>query len=293
MCYNKLSQTLFFVYFVFTFSISAQTNYKPFENSKFIYVNGVKYHYRLWETQTEKKGNVLFIHGFSGSSFSWRNNIDTIVSLGFNVVTVDVPPFGYSDHSTEIDYSSSEQCKRIWKLIEVLEKGEWYLAGHSMGASIVGAMAAMHPEKTAGLIFVDGPYFGTRITTWQEKFLDFFISSEIFRSLANDIGKVAFYNFDKFHDLLESAYSCPPDSIAVKGYLNPFLKNKEIAGAILKMSSATEKENIGIPIGIPTLIIWGKKDKWIDISVGNKMKELYTNALYKVIDGAGHCSMET
>jgi pimeloyl-ACP methyl ester carboxylesterase len=293
LCYNKLSQILFFVFFVFTLSISAQTNYKPFANSKFIYVDGVKYHYREWNPENKSLGNFLLIHGFSGSTFCWRKNIDSLVSLGYKVVALDVPPFGFSDHSINIDYSTSKQCERIWQLIEKLGSGKWNLIGHSMGASVVGAMAAINPEKTAKLIFVDGPYFGIRSTTWKERLSGYIISTEIFRSLANDIGKIAFYKFDKFHNLLESAYSCPPDSEAVIGYLEPFLKNKEIAGAIIKMATANEKETIGLPKNIPTLIIWGKKDKWIDISVGKKMTELYPQAFFKIINEAGHCSMET
>ncbi len=43
-----------------------------FPNSKIDKIQDVLVHYRVFEPTIPKKGNILMIHGFSGSTFSWR-----------------------------------------------------------------------------------------------------------------------------------------------------------------------------------------------------------------------------
>jgi hypothetical protein len=72
----------------------------PFNNSHFITVDELKLHYRLWNVEEENiRGNVLMVHGFGGSTFSWEQVADSLQQLGYRAVAVDVPPFGYSDRA--------------------------------------------------------------------------------------------------------------------------------------------------------------------------------------------------
>lgn len=269
------------------------SNYKPFPESHFTTIKGVSIHYREWKPAADNsKGNILFIHGFSGSTFSWRKNIDTLVAQDYHVVAVDVPPFGYSSKQKNVNHSMSANANLLWKLADSLSNKVWILTGHSMGAGIAGAMAAMSPEKTDKLILVDGTFNGT-VQSEGSGFTSLLISSGPVKQLASVIASNYYYTFPKFKKLLASAYSQEPDSLAVAGYLEPFTIKRTTA-AILELSRSYEIQSLSLSsIKAPVLLIWGSKDKWIPIDAAQSFIKKMPAVQYSVIEGAGHCPMET
>lgn len=265
---------------------------KPYEQSRYAKINDIYIHYREWKSNVDSvRGNVLLIHGFSGSTFSWRNNVDTLVHSGYNVVAVDVPPFGYSSRE-EISHSISFNSMLIWKLLDSLNDEKWIVVGHSMGAAVAGGMAAMRPKRTQKVVFVDGVFYGTKLDQ-QPSLFGRMLSSGPVKRLVEFISWRWVYNYSKFNDLLYSAYSKQPDSLAVQGYLEPF-KIKGSASAILDLTKSIEVQNLEVDsIKSPVLVIWGDKDSWIPIEAGMKFHEKYPKTEMKVIKGAGHCSMES
>ena len=85
----------------------------------------------------------------------------------------------------------------LWKLADSLNSGKWIIAGHSMGASIAGAIAAMYPDKIKYLILVDGTFGGTEKSD-KIGFTNWLISSVPIKRLAEVIGRHYFYNHKKF-----------------------------------------------------------------------------------------------
>ena len=78
-------------YFFSTETKELKPNEKPFSNSNFIIINKTLIHYRVWVPAGKVMHKVFLIHGFSGSTFSYRNNIDTLVDLGALVIAMDLP----------------------------------------------------------------------------------------------------------------------------------------------------------------------------------------------------------
>lgn len=268
----------------------------PFPDSHFILIEDAEMHYRLQEPfSSQLKGNVLFIHGFGGSTFCWRNNTDTLRRQGYRVVLVDLPAFGYSDKAANVDFSTGAQAERLWHLCDSLYPNEkWNLIGHSMGGSIAGAMGAIHPEKTKSIVFTDGVFFS--ISTKHSA------GENIARSVSNSgyvqrcaeiAGHYGYYNYKSFQKLLRSAYAAEPDSEAVNGYMKPFFE-KRSASAIFDMAASKEKFPVSDKkLTMPMLVIWGEKDSWIPLKAGKQFSERHQLYDFKIIPGAGHCTMET
>jgi pimeloyl-ACP methyl ester carboxylesterase len=276
----------------FFFSVTQQSlaaDFKPFPESKFALIDDVRYHFREWNS-SGSKGNILFVHGFSGSTFSWRRNIDTLIDADYRVLAIDLPPFGYSDRNTEINFSATANGLRIWKLLDSLDTRKWTVVGHSMGAGVVTAMAAMRPARTQSLILVDGVYFGEQ---GGSKLISFVANRSVTKRWAEVIGKHFFYNQKKFTDLLTSAYSAPADSLAAAGYLQPFLI-KGTASGILSMVNSKEIVNLNLDkLTMPIQIIWGTNDTWVSSQSGQSFMKRFPDSEFIFIDGAGHCPMET
>jgi len=274
----------------------------PFENSQYTQVDGVRLHYRYWEPGSDPKGNVALIHGFSGSTFSWRETIPDLVGDGWGVLAVDLPAFGYSDRSPGIDHSAGARSAYVWGVIDHLAETEgvaadgWVVFGHSMGGGVIDAMALTEPDRTAGVVFVDG---GGRTRNREPS-----LSGRV-RSAAMGFGplrrwvevyaKYRAFNEDNIRELLTSAMGQEPSDEAVQGYLAA-LNVPRTASAIMdqwRSRGGAVQDFDPSEITAPTLIVWGENDSWVPIERGKWLDENIEDSEMIVIDGAGHNPMET
>ncbi|HAI75309.1 MAG TPA: hypothetical protein DCM08_03605 [Microscillaceae bacterium] len=274
---------------------------QPFANSQFVQIDGFKLHYRLSKPTSSPQGKVLLVHGFSGSTFSWRYTMDSLAAAGYWVVAVDLPAFGYSDRNPSFNHANTSRATLLWHLLEKIAPSSdsltWALAGHSMGAGVVMAMAALHPEKTHRLILVDGAggnrsARGVSVRQWLMQTL---LSYPPVVRWVEVIAEYRFYHLAYFTDLLTSAYSKRPTPSDAQGYLNPFLL-QGTTRAVLRMMQGNNPEVAQIDmrqIKTPISLIWGEDDRWVNIQAGKRMKELYPEANFWTIPSAGHCPMET
>lgn len=133
----------------FAFSAYAENEDKPFSNSHFFKTGDYTLHYRVYDSKDEKN-RMLLIHGFCLSTASFDGLAAEYQKAGYDVVTVDVPNFGYSSRETsDTDYLSREEV--IYALMSHLG-GTWIVGGHSMGGGIAINLACEHPETVTGLV---------------------------------------------------------------------------------------------------------------------------------------------
>jgi 2-hydroxy-6-oxonona-2,4-dienedioate hydrolase len=267
-------------------------SFKPFVESKYLKIEGVKFHYRVIQPQDSLKGNILLIHGFSGSTFSWRKNIASLSQQGYRVLLVDLPAFGYSDRQPNLNHANSNRAKWLWQIIQnlALQKDKWTIAGHSMGAGVALAMGFQKPENIQKIILVDGAAFGGRRGGWLQTLLAF---PPIVRWVAV-VAEYRYYNPAYFQELLSTAYSQPANEEAAAGYLAPF-KIQGSSEAILGMFRHSQ-EPIKMTyekLQAKTYLVWGENDKWVSIEAGKNFVKQYPQAQLFTIAQAGHNPMET
>ncbi len=264
---------------------------KPFENSYFFTHHNTKFHFRLFVPK-HIKHKALLVHGFSASTFSFRNNIDTLTDSNTLVVALDMPAFGYSDKSESANYTDSNKIQAIHSLLNQIDNHSnnisWNLIGHSMGAVVIGKYASIYPLQTKSLIFIDGLPFNQTHSSLQNLAL-----YPPLLKWANVILEKKFLNFQSFQELLSSAYNQPADSQSTMGYMLPF-ETKNSGSAIFRMAAQSGYAivNDSIINQTPKLIIWGAQDKWIPVeSCIDYLKKINSHSL--IINDAGHCPMET
>jgi pimeloyl-ACP methyl ester carboxylesterase len=264
---------------------------KPYNNSFFFNYNHTKFHFRLFVPK-HIKHKALLIHGFSASTFSFRNNIDSLVNNNTLVVAMDMPAFGYSDKSEQANYTDTNKTQAIRFLLNHIDKlsntNKWHLLGHSMGGTFIGQYASRFPEQIHSLIFIDGLPFSQTYSRLQ--------SLALYPPLlkwADVILERRFLNLKSFQELLSSAYSQESNNESVYGYMKPF-ETKNSGSAIFRMAahSGYALTNDSVINTIPKLIIWGKNDQWIQITNATQyLNKPNTQSL--IIEDAGHCPMET
>ncbi len=219
----------------------------PFEDSEFININNTKIHYR---TQTPDNidiaKKVLMVHGLGGSTYSWRNNVETLRSNGYLVVVVDLPGFSYSDISTGINHSQKNRSFLLWSLLKDIDDSlsseitdmDRMLVGNSMGGGTVAAMTMEKPDKTEKLVLVSGALFDNS----PPLISNIFYYPPIKRAI-----DVAFSNYileeKRIETFLSSAYGRKPTTDEIENHLIP-LKITKVPSFIPDLLLTSKNESV-------------------------------------------------
>lgn len=97
-------------------------------------------------------GDIWFIHGFGGSSLSFRKLFSTNLKNYFNLFVPDLPGFGGSPLQPEHTSLESTSSLLLELIRQVSEKGTIYLVAHSIG-SIIGTWVAQKLKHRIGGYF--------------------------------------------------------------------------------------------------------------------------------------------
>ena len=285
---------LFFLVFTALMQAGLSARDLPYPNSHFVVYDGLKIHYRLWEPDADMpRGNVLMVHGFAGSTFTWQEVADSLQQLGYRAVAVDVPPFGYSDRAPRQNQSTTYRAELFNTLLQQeFGSGQWHLAGHSMGGAIVQAMALMYPENYSSVNFVGAALFYSvepgrgAVPAWLR-----------FPGLTAFLGNIAdawVLTDDRVEGLLASAYGQQPEPEQLQAYLD-VLQIPGTARAILNVARFNEEITSleASQLAIPALAIWGDSDSWVPVESRRRMIDSIENLELVVLEGVGHNPTET
>lgn len=81
-------------------------------------VNNINIYYEFYPKSTTDK-TVILLHGFLSSTFTFRHLIP-LLKQDYQVLSVDLPPFGKSDKSSSYVYSYKNLAQTVIKLTEFL-----------------------------------------------------------------------------------------------------------------------------------------------------------------------------
>ena len=133
----------------FAAAASAQTE-KQVLKSKFADFGGVKVHYN---DVGKGKNALVFVHGWTCNADFWRQSVNEFPN--YRVIAVDLPGHGASD-KPKVDYSMEYFAKSVEAVLQDAKIKKAVLVGHSMGTPVVRQFYRLYPEKTLGLVIVDG-----------------------------------------------------------------------------------------------------------------------------------------
>ncbi len=267
---------------------------EPFANSAFSVVDGLRLHHRTWPVFTAaRKGRVLLVHGFSGSTFSWEAVAPRLQAAGFHTMAIDVPPFGYSDRAPEANASVTARARLLLAFLESTAPGSsWHLVGHSMGGGIVQAMALIRPSAVASVTFVAGTVFGELAPGKAGGRSPAALRPG--RALLGALAGAVPITPEQVGALLESAYGRPPTPEQIRGYHTPLALPGTAQAIVSTAGAAVELEALDAgALRVPALALWGGRDTWVSLEQRRPTLDRVPGLRLRVIPDAGHCPMET
>jgi pimeloyl-ACP methyl ester carboxylesterase len=245
------------------------------------HINNIDVYYEKYEKALSDE-YVVLIHGFLSSSFTFRRLIPSLTDH-YNVISIDLPPFGKSGKCDKYKYSYKNLAKTILELLDYLGIQKAYVIGHSMGGQIALHMMTLEPS------FVEKGVLLTSTSYMKRARVPLILSSYL----------PYFHLFVKFHiarkGILSKLQNCVCDHSLIDdemvfGYIQPFLEN-DIFVALNKMIRDREgdlpKQELN-RIQTPCLLIWGKEDRVVPLHVGERLAQDLTNAQLVVLENTGH-----
>jgi pimeloyl-ACP methyl ester carboxylesterase len=273
---------------------------KPFAESKFIYVDKAKLHYCQWQVDSlqynKPKGTILMVHGVSGSTFNWRYIAPNLAECGWNILSIDIPPFGFSGEKQKsgvsFDPLNKDSVSRADLLLkatnQILSQSDFpiIILGHSLGGRIATHMAIKKPEYVKNLILIAPAVYGTSATPKITKYWPF--NNLVIKNSSKFLNNAGIVRF-----VMNNAFGRKVTDEEFVGNIAPFLRAgvPEACGEWTIASLDIVEPNIA-KIKAETLILWSKKDRIVK-NKGEKLESEIENAKYVEVSGKSHCIMET
>lgn len=272
---------------------SVEGEYKPYPNSKFIKVQNNYMHYRVFNPDTIEN-KIVLIHGFSGSTFCFRNNFESLVNSKTLVIALDLPPYGFSCKEEDANFNDTTILNLIYSVLqktdnEIKSKASWIIAGHSLGAMYAAKLVTQHSDFFKKQIFIDGFF-----TDLQKSEFNILLKYPPLLRWSDVALEYYFLNKAKFGELIESAYLRKPTDEEIVGYMKPF-EMQNSASSILHWAhaeSAIEVDKLTL-YSKPTLILWGNPDPWVPFDIKKVDTTVFKKLTFKFIENGGHNPQET
>ena len=214
---------------------------------------------------------VILIHGFPTSSFLWRNIAPAITDAGHTAYAVDLFGHGESDRPYDSDFGIASQSEFLDAAMTALRVARGILVGVDIGGDIALRLAATRPERVEKLVLINTPAFdelpAKDITQLQRNTARFAV-----RTTRGILGAAPLVEAVLKASVANAEKHMPTKLIA--RYLAPFV-GKEGPNHLLTLAnsiSAEDLEDIELrDIHVPTLLLWGEEDPFVDPKIGEKL----------------------
>ena len=249
--------------------------------------------------------SVVLLHGFPESHRTWRAIAPKLAEDHF-VVAPDQRGFGGSDKPGMVEaYKTDRIVEDLIALADSLELGRFTLVGHDWGGAVAWLAALRHPDRIVRLVIVNAPHPLVFQKTVVEDAAQRAASQYIraFRTPLMEKGIEAM-GFDTFFDKTFASHLNPAIISAEErqAYLDDWRK----PGALTAMLNWYRASDIVVPepdedastpmwtrlpfphLKMPTLVIWGMKDKALLPVQLDGLDDLVDDLRIVRIEEAGH-----
>jgi len=255
--------------------------------SDFVDVKGQLVHLRDVGPRDDPEPLVL-IHGTSASLHTWEGWVKALSSQ-HRIISFDLPGFGLTGPSASGDYRGDTYARFVLDLMDQLQVQRFAIAGNSLGGEVAWRTALMAPERVTRLILVDaaGPDFKSdsvpvgflvaRVPVLNRIF-DWVLPRPMVvasvRNVYGDPSRVSDALVDRYYQLALREGN-----------------RRALVQRLQQNQRGQDAERIR-ELKLPTLILWGGRDRLVPPSVGQKFKQDIAGSELVVFDDLGHVPHE-
>ncbi len=228
----------------------------------------------------------ILLHGIPGSSQAW-SAVAPLLAENFDVIVPDLVGFGASD-PPDGDYYMESQALALLRLLERLGIHKAYLGGHDFGGPV-----ALTLMRLGTWFRVEGLFLSAT-----NLFTDTYIPPPLRLARFPIIGSLFFWAMAENRmgiRMLHFQAVANKSAIPWKEFRNHLTSSGlNLTRRIFQRSLADLKLNYGdieasLPhIRVPTLILWGDRDPFFAVNVGERTCRAIPGSVLKILPGTGH-----
>lgn len=256
--------------------------------SFFVEVQGMRVHLRD-EGPADAETTLLLLHGTSASLHTWDGWAASL-SGKRRVIRADMPGFGLTGPHPEGDYTLGAYVAFVLGLLDALSVDEVVIAGNSFGGYVAWEVALAAPSRVRGLVLVDASGYPFEP---EERPLGFRLAqSEWLRPVATRLLPRAV-----IASSVKNVYGDPSrvSEALIDRYYEITLREGNRASLYERFRQGTPDPRASerlATLGVPTLILWGGRDKLIPLENGHRFARDIPGARLVIFDELGHVPQE-
>jgi pimeloyl-ACP methyl ester carboxylesterase len=230
---------------------------------------------------------AVLVHGTPSWSYLWRD-VGPELAKRFTVHVLDLLGYGRSEKRTDQDVSIAAQTRLLAALLDHWGLEEPYIAGHDLGGAITLRLILLEGRRFRRVALCDAVAIAPWITPFSrhvQRHLEAFqtMPEHIHRQMVATHLRTAIYR-----DI---------SNLELEPYLQPWLGPSGQAAYYRQVAQFDERYTREIEprypeIKVPTLVLWGENDAWLDPDVGHRLASTIPGARLQLIPDAGHFAPE-
>lgn len=231
------------------------------------------------------KPTLLLVHGFSGDKDNW-SFLAPYLTRDYHVVAPDLPGFGENERNPALAYDIAAQTARLKAFAAALGLQRPHIAGNSMGGWIALRYALDYPDALASLILLDNA--GVNGTN----------ESDLQKQAANeDYNPLVLASLEDADRLVAMVVHKPPHiprRLKPVLYADALRYRDQLDAAFWVIATEMRDHPLNDRLGevkVPTLIIWGRHDRLIDVSCVAELERGIAGSRSHVFEHVGHVPM--
>lgn len=260
--------------------------------SDFIDVRGMVVHVRD-EGPRNDPAPLVLLHGTGASLHTWEGWVRALKGQR-RVITLDLPGFGLTGPRTgayqpDDDYRAETDAQFVLDVLDALKVPRFVIGGNSLGGDVAWRVAVRAPQRVDRLILVDaaGPAFEPESVP-----VGFLIARV---PVLNRIGEHLLPR-SVVQASLVSVFGDPSriTSTLVDRHFELTLREgnrRALTERLARWRPGEGAERIA-GIRVPTLILWGGRDRLIPLEVGREFQRRIAGSRLIVFDDLGHVPQE-
>jgi epoxide hydrolase 4 len=257
---------------------------------RFDHLNGIKLH--SYEQGVAGNNIIIFLHGFPEYGGAWQKQLNFMAQNGYYAIAPDQRGYNLSSKCKEVKaYLIDHLIADILALINKLTTNQVTLVGHDWGGAVAWELTIRFPDLLNRLVIMNMPHPAVMAQTlksnpkqirksWYMGLFQFPVLPELICRSRN-------YKLLE-HSLTSTSNKTTFSEEEIANYKNAWRQPGALTSMINWYRAAKYYSSKDIIINIPTLIIWGKNDHFLNAGMAQSSIERCTNGKLVMMNDATH-----
>jgi 2-hydroxy-6-oxonona-2,4-dienedioate hydrolase len=231
---------------------------------------------------------VVMLHGSGPGASGWSNfhrNVEPFVHAGYRVLLMDCPGWSKSDSIVSRGSRSELNATALKGFLDAIGlEGKVHIVGNSMGGHSAVAFALAHPGRVGKLVLMGGGTGGLSplvpMPTEGIKLIGALYRDPTLENLKRMLNVFVFDPSKLTEDLVKTRLE---NLLSRRDHLENFVKSAE--------ANPKQFTDVGHRLGeiaAPTLLVWGRDDRFVPLDIGLRLLAGLQNADLHVFSRCGH-----